>query len=743
MAGAGLEAVLRITAKDEAGGALAQVKAQIAGIDKQIAVFDKMAAAVGKTAKSADPLIASIGASTKALIEQKAAAVAAAEGLDAIDGASGAAAGAQERLRAAIAETSRVMAFQGVEAVRVAEKIAAAQGRVGRAAKEARAGGVGGLVGLFAGTAALHEGKQAIEAGATLEQMKFRLRAVAGGDKTEGPFAEALAAEVAAKYPAITQAKALDTYLELRGNAANQNGTINQAIARRNLMTVAQAQTAALAIGADLTPEDAQNLLKAVEGSGRAGDPTAVGKMFDAYIRAKQVFGSAIDSSKIRDYVENAKGANFGIGEEQFFWQNIVRMTEGNASRLGNETAQTLQTLVGGHATKQTARWLVSLGLASGFTPQGGGAATIRGLVGSGLLQVNQLDWAVQNLLPALRSHGVLSEENIKQREALLRRDNPNIDERALRERAEAGLISAAVARSGMRTTVTDNLAHAIANELLIGRDVAQMRNASGSAALAASVGQNPTAALAELTGSISQFGATVASPVVQAAAPIMHSLAKAIEDASASLGAFNKAHPVAAPATYAGAGAVGAAGVGWAMWKGLTGFVGGLGRMLGLGSGAAGGAAGMEGAAAAAGSGLSRIVGAAAGAASLPGLINLLTDDNRTPAARANDAAVLNWFKHWFAGPGAPMQLPGARPAAAVGTPISPYGPTPPQNVNVTGQATVDHSVHVEVTLDPALRAKIDALTDTQEFTVPLIGGGTGRMDSDAAPHRIGIGHQ
>jgi hypothetical protein len=25
----------------------------------------------------------------------------------------------------------------------------------------------------------------------------------------------------------------------------------------------------------------------------------------------------------------------------------------------------------------------------------------------------------------------------------------------------------------------------------------------------------------------------------------------------------------------------------------------------------------------------------------------------------------------------------------------------------------------------------------------VPLIGGGTGRMDSDAAPHRGGIGHQ
>jgi uncharacterized protein with PIN domain len=137
-----------------------------------------------------------------------------------------------------------------------------------------------------------------------------------------------------------------------------------------------------------------------------------------------------------------------------------------------------LQTLVGGHATKQTAKWLVDMGLASGFTPQGGGAATVRGLAGSGTLQVNQLDWANQYLLPALQKHGVLSEQNIAKREALLRKDNPNIDERALRERAEAGLISAAIARSGMRTTVTDNLSHAIANELLIARDTAQMKGA-------------------------------------------------------------------------------------------------------------------------------------------------------------------------------------------------------------------------------------------------------------------------
>jgi hypothetical protein len=679
---AGLEAVLRITAKDDAGPALAKVKEQIASLDKSIAVFDKMSAAVGKITKATDPMVRSIDASTRALSAQRGAMSELAEGADV-------AAGAQRTLGEAIMSTTRMMVAQGVEAVKVAGKIVASQKTAAKGAVRAREGGGG--IGIGAGAAAvggllvpyaIAEGTaKSLEVGATLEQMKFRVRSVSGGDATAGAFAEALAAEIAAKYPAITQAKALDTYLELRGNAANQNGTINQETARRNLMTVSQAQTAAVAIGQEITPEDAQNLLKAVEGSGRAGDPTAVGKMFDAYIRAKQVFGSAIDSSKVRDYVQNAKGANFGIGEEQFFWQNIVRMTEGNASRLGNETAQTLQTLVGGHATKQTAKWLVDMGLATGFTPQGGGTATINGLSGSGTLQVNQLDWANQFLLPALQKHGVLSEENIKAREELLRKDNPNIDERALRERAESGLISSAVARSGMRTTVTDNLAHAIANELLIGRDVQQMKGASGSADLAARIGQNPVAAMAELTASLSNFGAVVTSPMMKGAAAALDSLARAISTFTGGIAKEQQAQDKGEPS---------------------------------------------------------------------PGRSETNRHINRLVFREDTEESGLDIMKRKFGwGPSA-----GATPATPFGAmpylpthgrdPRSPQtGPfayTPaPASVSVSGEARVDHEITVRIEPSPLLNAIVEQARQQNETTIPLIGGGSGRMDSDAGPHRSG----
>ena len=108
-----------------------------------------------------------------------------------------------------------------------------------------------------------------------------------------------------------------------------------------------------------------QNLLKGVEGSGRANDPKAVEKITDAYLRVKQVFGTAIASSMVRDYVANAKSSNFSIGDDQFYRANSVRMSEGNSSRLGNEVNQTLATMVGGHMTKATGQWMVHHGLAT------------------------------------------------------------------------------------------------------------------------------------------------------------------------------------------------------------------------------------------------------------------------------------------------------------------------------------------------------------------------------------------
>jgi hypothetical protein len=150
-------------------------------------------------------------------------------------------------------------------------------------------------------------------------------------------------------------------------------------------------------------------------------------------------------------------------------------------------------------------------------------------------------------------------------------------------------------------------------------------------------------------------------------------------------------------------------------------------------------------------------IVGNLMGFGNLPGLINLLTDDNRTAKAKANDAAI--WAKLFGPSAGAPMQLPGATPATPIGTmpyfpthgrdvhspqagPYSYYPPKGAEEITVSGQAQLQQTLNVNIKLDPEIRAQIEAARQSASVSIPLIGGGSGRMDSDAGPHRgPGIG--
>lgn len=69
----------------------------------------------------------------------------------------------------------------------------------------------------------------------------------------------------------------------------------------------------------------------------------------------------------------------------------------------------------------------------------------------------------------------------------------------------------------------------------------------------------------------------------------------------------------------------------------------------------------------------------------------------------------------------------------------MPPQQPAAPASVTVNGQAQIDHEITVRIEPSPLLTAIVERATQQSETTVPLIGGGTGRMDSDASPHRVG----
>jgi hypothetical protein len=382
-----------------------------------------------------------------------------------------------------------------------------------------------------------------------------RIRNVSNSED-EVAFAASLANKVTGAYPYMTRSATMKDYVELRSlSTSDKPGeAINRGAQERNLMLLARTRTALASSGYSLDDGETKALAQAIEGSGRAMDPNAQFKMFESYVRAKQVFGNAIQAHMIRDYVQSAKSSNFSLADGSFFETVFARLAQGNASRLGNEYAQTQNTLVGGHMTKAGAQWLVKTGLIqqNQIRKGGGGKFFIAGKVkDQDLLSTFPELWAMKDLLPGIEKTGATSHDKVEARMKMMREQelkaNPNakIDDRALEERALHGLVADYLSKSGFRTTVTDNLAHLIANSILTQRDVLQMRGSKGLNA-AETIGKNPVASFQELTNSVTALVETAGSPAAAAAGETMHKMAGWIADLSSSIADWQEKHPEA-----------------------------------------------------------------------------------------------------------------------------------------------------------------------------------------------------
>jgi hypothetical protein len=553
-------------------------------------------------------------------------------------------------------------------------------------------GFAGGMVGMGLGFAGIAGAKDVLKASANLAEQQAKLQSLAKSDQSEVPFANQLAGDIAKKFPNISTADALEMYNEIRAQSAGAGGVIDRDKATRNLGIAASTKTGMLNLGQDFTAVDAQNLQRAVEGSGRALDPTAFNKLTDAFVRAKQVYGSAITSEAVQTFVANAKASNFSLGDNAFYREMFARLAEGNAARFGNETSQTLQTLVGGHALKQTAQWLVDHHLATGFEKMGGGAARIEGLKGSDLLQTDQGAWANQFLFPALKD--ALSADRVKAREDMLRADarkaDPNavIDEKSLTERAINALAAAEVMKMGVRGTVADNLTHWIANMELIKRDSAQMDRVAGRDENAAAVGRNPAAALSEMTGAMSTFASVVGGPLMAPAAGILDALAHSLGGLGESLAAWQKSNPTAALATSAAAIAALAGGGGAA----VLGAGGSVAKAIGLG--------GVGGAMSGGASALGKLGMIGAEFSAVLGIIEMAT--NYKPPTDE-----LNALNKWSL----PGLLSGVNPFGSSHEITRPAHPGRDVHSPSTGPYSYTPAVHVDTSEVDGAKTKIDAL--------------------------------
>jgi hypothetical protein len=705
---AGLEAVLRITAKDEAGGALTQLKGQIAAIDKQIGTFDKLMAAAGKVAKATDPMIKSIAESTRALKEQRVAVNELASGLDSAEGAASAAAGGQERLRTAIMDTTREMAVQGVEAARVAEKIVKAQRRQVAAARE---GGIGRKIGEampFLGPGILHETAKAAEAGATVQDEMARLRA-AGATNEQIEQARSDFRDFSKTHSGVLESDYLGGFRDARVIAPSEQfemarlGATYRAAARNS--------------GLPTSETDVGNVMRIMD---ELGFKTMGQRedFLDNFLKSQQAFGSQISTETALSAYRNAKQSIYDWSPE-FRDKYFPTLLQSSGQQGGTEMMTALSNYAGQHMQQSELRALASAGFVRNEDLITNKAGDVRGLKpGAKLFESDTFKSNIARW--AWDFH----------------------DTYMKRQGATEGGFGTLIDR--MPRNMAGLIAFLVHNRERLPRDAATIGLSVGQKAANDSwLAQNPGAGLGALRDSITQFAASVTAPAVAAAAPGLQALAHAIQTVSAAYGDFAKRNPEAAKAVGGAALAGGAATGGWLSWKLLT----GLGKLFGFGGGTSGAA---EGAAAAGGRG---VLGRLLGGALVGGEEGSLGGPLGVVGGALVGAAATTLFdqqlKSWLAGGG------GARPAGlglgrdVHGPSTGPYAYFPAhaaasQSVSVSGSAQVNQEITVRIAPSPLLTAIVDQARQQSETTIPLIGGGTGRMDSDAGPtRRGGIGHQ
>jgi hypothetical protein len=600
------------------------------------------------------------------------------------------------------AEDRTQAAFDAIEAriKHLSQTVASADKAVGRTGPAVAAGrnaalsarGTrlgGGLASAAAGVGGVYGGAVVAESGikavASRQHEQARMEA-AGVSPEEMADATAQVARLATQFPNVSQTDLLHMLRNARSVVGSYKEAADIAEPLVKLRTLAQ-----LARPGEDVSEDFDKLIKGLEIKGVTQHPEQFKEYMEGIAKGINVFGDTLRPYEYYEMFKYGRQATPGLSEKFILGTGPTLAQELGGEGFGAAVAQFNRLLVSGVGKKGSFEELARLGLIDKSdvanipgTGEGQGLKAGRKVMGWQLAQSDPNEWVKEYLLPAFDKAG------IKDKDEQLR---------------EIGVLF----QSQRAGQLVDLLA---TQQPRIEKDTALLANAKGLSAADQAIREDPGLAWTGLKSSIdSLVGATGESV----------KFAGAVTDAAQAISRFTE--------------------------------------------------------------GLTRETQAQAKGAPSPAgederrrLNRLMFGEDSTEGGLDLIKQKLGWLMHpseWMPKPpedpgqaarerqfhalnptGLPGQnVPPVPPASLIALPPIPgrdvhspslgehayYPPAPPQSVNVTGQATVEHTVRVEVTLDPDLRAKIDQVANGQEFTVPLIGDGSGRMDSDAGPHRSG----
>ena len=298
---AGLEAVLRITAKDDTAAALAEIKKRIEGIDKSVETLDKFVSSVGRVTRATDPLASSLLSAQKALASQRVEIAGVVAGLDRLTGPTDRAAAAQRTLARQVEVTTGALARQGSTAASAAGQVASAARRAAGGAGGARGGhgggyGIGGVV-PFAGPMIEHGVVQFLEAGATTEEEIARLKA-AGAKQEEIDKARDDWRKLSKTHSGVRENEYLAGYRGARVIAPGEAYEMAESGAKYRLGLRNS--------GISSSENDVENVLKIMDELGLKSDAER-NDFIDQTLKTQQTFGSQIKTETMLAAYRNAK----------------------------------------------------------------------------------------------------------------------------------------------------------------------------------------------------------------------------------------------------------------------------------------------------------------------------------------------------------------------------------------------------------------------------------------------------
>jgi hypothetical protein len=503
---------------------------------------------------------------------------------------------------------------------------------------------------------------------------------IAGESPEEIADATAQTARLATKFPNVSQTDLLHMLRNARSIVGSYKEAADIAEPLVKLRTLAQ-----LARPGEDVSEDFDKLIKGLEIKGVTQHPEQFREYMEGIAKGINVFGDTLRPYEYYEMFKYGRQASPGLSEKFILGTGPTLAQELGGEGFGAAVAQFNRLLVSGVGKKGSFEELARLGLIDKTdvanipgTGEGQGLKAGRKVEGWQLAQSDPNEWVKQYLLPAFDRAG------IKDKDEQLR---------------EIGVLF----QSQRAGQLVDLLA---TQQPRIEKDTALLKNAAGLSAADKALHEDPGLAWTGVKNSISGLIGAVGESIESAG--VMTNVAQWIsgitEDVTKETAAKAK-------------------GEGWLARAHLDAMAKGSLWTAGYRDDELGRELDREHARATASTGRS------AGSSTGPSAYFPPSGEFVVPAHPAFTGAS-DWESKAKGLTLAP-QAPQAQPQPPQG----------PQAVTVSGEAQVEHTVHVDVSLEPGLMAKINQVVNSLGFTVPLIGGGTGRMDSDAGPHRGGIG--